>query len=227
MHTGKPNPLQLPQNEHYNQLTTKLISRKIIHTQDKFLFPALDSSKNFATNEYEAHINTKIDYSNNNAFKRMSVAKLDTLHTICEVELTSLLTILAMSVKNPQLAGFLLTQNRGNFLYVEGSTVWLYDCPHHLSPLYIAEQCYDKFPVNYLDTVMYVDPITRQTFEYANQIPCENIPQNVISLNPDTDIMFEPTQVQTAISHNTFYCSRCWYLFSKRTQSFLEPCIIH
>ena len=92
-----------------------------------------------------------------------------------------------MSVKNPQLAGFLLTQNRSNFLYVEGSTAWLYDCPHHLSPLYIADQCYDKIPVNYLDTVMYVDPITRQTFEYANQIPCENNPQNVISLDPDTD----------------------------------------
>ena len=30
---------------------------------------------------------------------------------------------------------------------------------------------YDQFPVNYIDTVMYVDPITRQIFEYANQIP--------------------------------------------------------
>ena len=36
------------------------------------------------------------------------------------------------------------------------------------SPLYIAEQGYNKIPVNYLDF------ITRQTFEYANQIPCEN-----------------------------------------------------
>ena len=69
----------------------------------------------------------------------MSVAELNTLHTICEVERTQLLTILALSVKNPQLAGFLLTQNRSNFLYVEGSTTWLYDCPHHLSPLYIAD----------------------------------------------------------------------------------------
>ena len=219
MQTGKPNPLQLPQNEQYNQLTTQLISGKLIHTQNKFLFPALNSSNNFATIDYEAHINTKIDYSINHVFKSMSVAELNTLHTICEVERTQLLTILAMSVKNPQLAGFLLTQNRSNFLYVEGSTAWLYDCPHHLSPLYIADQCYDKIPVNYLDTVMYVDPITRQTFEYANQIPCENNPQNVISLDPDTDqyyvltpqpikkdppLLFEPTQIQTAISPNTF-----------------------
>ena len=53
--------------------------------------------------------------------------------------------------------------------------------------LYIAEQCYDKLPVNYLDTVMYVDPITRQTFEYANQIPWESNPQNVFALDPETD----------------------------------------
>ena len=65
---------------------------------------------------------------------------------------------------------------------------------------------------------MYVDPITRQTFEYANQIPCENNPQNVISLDPDADqyyvltqpikkdppLFFEPTEVQAAISPNTF-----------------------
>ena len=209
MQTGKHNPLQLPQDEQYNQLTTQLKSGKLFHTKDKLLFPALNSSSNFATIDYEAHINTKLDYSKNHVFKSMSVAELNTLHTICEVERTQLFPILAMSVKNPQLAGFLLTQNRSNFLYVKGSTAWLYDCPHHLSPLYIADQCYDKIPVNYLDTVMYVDPSTRQTFEYANQIPCENNPQNVISLDPDTDqyyvlipqpikkdplLLFEPTQ---------------------------------
>ena len=34
---------------------------------------------------------------------------------------------------------------------------------------------------------MFVDPITSQTFENANQIPCEDNPQNVISLGPDTN----------------------------------------
>ena len=122
MQTGKPNPLQLPQNEQYNRLTTQLISGKLVHTQDKLLFPALNSSNNFATIDYEAHINTKLDYSINHIFKSMSVAEPYTLHTICEVEHTQLLKVLAMSVKNPQLAGFLLTQNRSSFLYVEGST---------------------------------------------------------------------------------------------------------
>ena len=66
---------------------------------------------------------------------------------------------------------------------------------------------------------MYVDPITPQTFEDANQIPCENSPQHIIAPDPDTDqnwqilipqlirkdppLLFGPTQVQTADSPNT------------------------
>ena len=55
------------------------------------------------------------------------------------------------------------------------------------SLFYLAEQCYDKILVNYLDTAMFVDPITRPTFGYANQIPCESSLQNVIALDPDID----------------------------------------
>ena len=62
----------------------------------------------------------------------MPNAELNTLHTVCEVERTRFLTILTMSVKNPQLASFLLIQNHSNFSYVEGSTAWLYD--FHASP---------------------------------------------------------------------------------------------
>ena len=82
----------------------------------------------------------------------MTVQELNTLHTICELERNQLLTILAMSVQNPQLAGFLLTGNRSNFLYVEGSTAWLYDCPHFLSPLYKAGRCFDRISIHFKDT---------------------------------------------------------------------------
>ena len=34
---------------------------------------------------------------------------------------------------------------------------------------------------------MYVDPITRQTDDYATPIPCDNKQQNIIALDPDTD----------------------------------------
>ena len=86
------------------------------------------------------------------------------------------------------------------------STAWLYDCPHHLSPSYIAEQCYDETPIVSLDTVMYVDFSTRQNFEFANQILCENNRQNVIALDA---------------------ASRCRYLFPKGTQTILELCSLH
>ena len=55
----------------------------------------------------------------------MTVQELNTLHTVCELERTQLLTILAMSDRNPHLAGFLLTGNCSNFLYNEQSTAWL------------------------------------------------------------------------------------------------------
>ena len=151
----------------------------------------------------------------------MTVQELNTLHTICELERNQLLTILAMSVQNPQLAGFLSTGNRSNFLYVEGSTAWLYDCPHFLSPLYKADRCFDRIPIHFKDTLMYVDSITRQTYDYATPITCDNNPRNNIELDPDSDdqdfyilgpepikrkppLMFTTSQIKTTIPPNTF-----------------------
>ena len=126
-----------------------------------------------------------------------------------------------MSEQNSQLAGFLLTGNRSSFLYVEGSTAWLYDCPHFLSPLYKADRCFDRIPIHFKDTLMYVDPITRQTYDYATPITCDNNPRNIIELDPDSDdqdfyilgpepikrkppLMVTPSQNKTTIRPNTF-----------------------
>ena len=68
---------------------------------------------------------------------------------------------------------------------------------------------------------MYVDPTTRQTFNYATPIDCGNNPQNIIELDPDLDggdfyvltpdtqkreapQIFRPTQINTTITPNTF-----------------------
>ena len=143
----------------------------------------------------------------------MTVQELNTLHTVCELERNQLLTILAMSVQNPQI--------RSNFLYVEGSTAWLNDCPHFLSPLYKADRCFDRIPIQFKDTIMYVDPITRQTYDYAIPIACDNNPRNIIELDPDSDdqdcyilgpepnkrkppLMLTPSQIKTTIRPNTF-----------------------
>ena len=46
----------------------------------------------------------------------MTVQELNTLHTVCDLKRNHLLTILAMSVQNPQLAGYFLTGNRSNLI---------------------------------------------------------------------------------------------------------------
>ena len=123
-----------------------------------------------------------------------------------------------MSVQNLQLAGYLSAENRSSFLYREGSTAWLYDCPQFPSHLHEAESCFNRIPIYYQDTVMYIDPITRQTSNYATPISCDNNPQNVIDLDLHTDeqygwtfkpvlratpMLFEPKQFQPAINPNT------------------------
>ena len=68
---------------------------------------------------------------------------------------------------------------------------------------------------------MYVDPITRQTYDYATPITCDSNPNNIIELDPDSDdqdfyilgpepikrkppLMFTPSQINTTIRPNTF-----------------------
>ena len=151
----------------------------------------------------------------------MTVQELDTLHTVCELERNQLLTILAMSVQNPHFAGFLLTRNRSNFLYIEGSTAWLYDYPPFLSLLYKADRSFDRIPIHFNDTLMFVDPITRQIDDYATPIACDENPKNLIELDLDSNdqdfyifgpepikrkppLMFTPSQIKTTIRPNTF-----------------------
>ena len=68
---------------------------------------------------------------------------------------------------------------------------------------------------------MYVDPITRQTYDYGISITCDNNPRNNIELDPDSDdqdfyilgpepikrkppLMFTPSRIKTTIRPNTF-----------------------
>ena len=91
MHAVKRNPLQL--HEVNNMIDSpQLVSGKLIHTQNKHLFAALKSSKMFATIDYEALINTKINDYINHVSKTMLVAELEinTLHSHCEIDRTQL-----------------------------------------------------------------------------------------------------------------------------------------
>ena len=79
MHIGQPNP--------YSMIDEHISGKVVLDTSNnKFIFPALNISNNFATIDYDAHINTKIDYTINHVFRSMTVQELKTLHTICELE---------------------------------------------------------------------------------------------------------------------------------------------
>ena len=98
MHTGQPNPQPMINEQIFGKIV-------LDNSNNKFIFPVLNVSKNVDTIDYDAQINTKIDYSINKVFRSMTVQELNTLQRVCELDRNQLLTILAMSVQNPQLAG--------------------------------------------------------------------------------------------------------------------------
>ena len=102
MHTGQPNP---------QSVINEYIFGKIVinNSNNKIIVPSLNVLNNFATIGYDAQTNTKNDYTKNHVFRSMTVQELNTLHTACELDRNQLLTKLAMSKLNLQLAGFLLT----------------------------------------------------------------------------------------------------------------------
>ena len=85
MNNGQPRP---------HSILDQMISGRMQFdtSNQKYIFPAINVSNNFATVDYDAHINTKIDFTINHVFKSMTSQELNTLHTVCELERTQLLT---------------------------------------------------------------------------------------------------------------------------------------
>ena len=86
MNNGQPRP---------HSIIDQKVSGKIQFdtSNKKYISPALNVSNNFAILDYHAHINTKIDFTINHVFKSKTVQEINTLHTVCELEKTQLLTI--------------------------------------------------------------------------------------------------------------------------------------
>ena len=87
--------------------------------------------------------------------------------------------------------------------------------------LFKTDRCFDRIRIHFKDTLVYVDPITRQTYDFATPITCDNDPRNIIELDPDSDdqdfyilgpepikrkppLLFTPSQIKTKIRPNTF-----------------------
>ena len=89
MHTGQLNPQSMIKEYNFGKFV-------INNSNNNKMFPALNVSNIFATIDYDAYIETKIDNTINHVFCSMTVQELNTFHTVCELERNQPVTKLAM-----------------------------------------------------------------------------------------------------------------------------------
>ena len=132
--------------------------------------------------------------------KKSAHKETETRTKQCETERLLRFTIITLAMQDPTMAGYLLTGKRNQFLKMEGSIAWLYECKNAISPLRIMENvCYDKIPIEIYGKLKFVDPISRQTFPFANEIACLHSEENIFSLDPDDPdqwIMMSPRPIK-------------------------------
>ena len=102
---------------------------------------------NYLNIDYEMHLRTKLDYLFFQSPRLLQTTEIQLLENQCEQESTQILTNLMLALKNPRLAGYMLTGNRSMFLETYGSVAWLYPCPKVHWLLHTLNKCYDKNPI--------------------------------------------------------------------------------
>ena len=117
----------------------------------------------------------------------LRTAELVLLQNQCELERSSILNTLMLSLESPRFAGYILTKNRSMFLETNGNVAWLYHCPKFYSPLQLMDECYIRIPIMYKENIRFVDPITRQTFQSADLQDCSDKHSNLFQLDVDDD----------------------------------------
>ena len=148
----------------------------------------------------------------------LRTAELALLQNQCELERSSILNTLMLSLESPRLAGYILTQKRSMFLETNGNVAWLYHCPKFYSPLQLMDECYNRIPIMYKENVRFVDPITRQTFQSADLQDCSDKHSNLFQLDVDDDkswieitpqitrvtgpYLFKPKEIVQQIKHS-------------------------
>ena len=76
----------------------------------------------------------KLDYTISRVFQELSLAELETLHQLCELERTQILQSLAQAVLKIPCARYLLSGYRSKFIDYEGNILWCYTCTKKVSP---------------------------------------------------------------------------------------------
>ena len=70
---------------------------------------------------YDIQLDMKLENPIIRIFQEMSLTELETLHQQCELERTQILQSLALAVLKTPYAGYLLSENRSNFIDYEGN----------------------------------------------------------------------------------------------------------
>ena len=147
--------------------------------------PAVPYINTWLNMDYELQQGTKLDYLLFESSRALQASQLNLLKKQCEQERIQIFTILMLLIKNPKIAGYMLTGNRSMFLEIDGSLAWLYSCPQVRSPLHTLNQCYDKIPILYKGQIHLVDPITRQTLPDALPQNCSDRIKNLFQMDMD------------------------------------------
>ena len=154
------------QHVQYYQPSVSSDSRLFVHKPES---PHTDHPRpetaHYLNLDFELYQRTKLDYLLFESSKMLEGSAIQLLKNLCAQERSQILTILILLMKNPRLAGYMLTGNRSMFLSTDGSLAWLYHYPLMGSPPHVMKQCYDKNPIR--DAIFFVNPITRQTFPDA------------------------------------------------------------
>ena len=114
----------------------------------------------FGNIHYDIDLDMKLNYTISRIFQEMSLCELETIHQLCELERTQILQSLALAVLKIPYAGYLLSENRSNFLDYEENILWFYTCTKKVSPLYVFEdkRCYKRILIFY-KKVHFVDTL--------------------------------------------------------------------
>ena len=137
--------------------------------------------------DHELHLGTKLDFIMYFNAKQSRRYEIGLVRGQCELERTQMLTILMLAMLNTRLAVYMLTGNKSMFLDTDGSFAWLCHCPKVLSPLKVLDKCYNRIPVLFERSTKFVDPITRQTYDFVSEIPCLEDYTKVFQLDLEND----------------------------------------
>ena len=89
---------------------------------------SLMNSTYFGNIQDDIHLDMKLHYTISRIFQEMSLSELETLHQLCELERTQILQSFVLAVLKIPYTGYLLSENRSNFLDYEGNILWFYTC---------------------------------------------------------------------------------------------------